>query len=150
MEIESLVPTGSYETDLVAWSERQAALARARRAHRLDLSNLAEELEEMGRREKRALESDLTRLLMHLLKWKIQPERRGGSWHLTIRESRRSVSRILADSPSLGPYLDAVFDDCYENARGDAAAETGLPQTAFPAAPPFSRRETLDPGYLPD
>ena len=150
MPIESLVSHDDYESDLVAWSERQASLARARKAHLLDLSNLAEELEEMGRKEKRALESQLTRLLMHLLKWKYQPERRSGSWHLTIRDARRTVARILRDSPSLGPYLDAVFDECYANARGDAAAETRLSPAAFPASSPFTRNETLDPGFLPD
>lgn len=150
MPIESLVRHDDYESDLVAWSERQAALARARKTHLLDLPNLAEELEEMGRRERRALESQLTRLLMHLLKWRFQPERRTGSWHLTIRDARRAVARIVRDSPSLGPHLDALFDDCYANARGDAAAETRLPLTAFPASAPFSRQKTLDPDFLPD
>jgi len=150
MPIESLVSHDDYENDLVAWSERQASLARARKAHLLDLSNLAEELEEMGRREKRALESQLTRLLMHLLKWKFQPERRTGSWHLTIRDARRAAARILKDSPSLGRHLDAVYDECYANARGDAAAETRLPLASFPVVAPFSHRDVLDPDFLPD
>ena len=150
MAIESLVSRDGYESDLVAWSERQAALARARKAHLLDLSNLAEELEEMGRRERRALESQLTRLLMHLLKWKFQPERRTGSWHLSIRDARRTVRRILRDSPSLEPYSVAVFDECYANARGDAAAETRLPLVEFPVSAPFAMQDALDSDFLPD
>ncbi len=150
MSIESLAHSDEYEADLVAWSERQAALARARKAHLMDLSHLAEELEEMGRRERRALESQLTRLLMHLLKWRFQPALRSGSWHLSIRDARRTILRILSDSPSLGPYLDAVFDACYENARGDAAAETALSLESFPPSMPFSRLDVLNSDFLPD
>lgn len=150
MAIESLVPRDSYESDLVAWCERQAALARARKAHLLDLSNLAEELEDIGCRERRALESQLTRLLMHLLKWKFQPERRAGSWHLSIRDARRTVRRILRDSPSLEPYSVAVFDECYANARGDAAAETRLPLALFPESATFATEQALDSEFLPD
>jgi hypothetical protein len=149
MPIESLAPNADYDSDLVAWSERQAALARARKLHALDLMNLAEELEDMGRRERRALESHLTRLLMHLLKWRYQPERRTGSWHLTIREARRQIRRILQDSPSLVPYLESVFNECYQEARGDAAAETGLAIEAFPTQSPDTPSEVLAPGFLP-
>jgi ribosomal protein L29 len=138
-----------YERDYAAWLEEQARLARAGKAAALDLANLAEELEDMGRGERRALESQLTRLLMHLLKWRYQASHRGGSWHLTIREARRAIRRLLSDSPSLRPHLAAVLDACYQSARGDAAAQTGLPLTTFPVACPFTRDWVLNTEELP-
>lgn len=139
-----------YERDYAAWLEQQAALARAGKPALLDLANVAEELEDMSRRERRALESQLIRLLMHLLKWQFQPAFRSGSWHLSIRDSRRRIGRILRDSPSLRPYLPAVLKDCYAAARGDAAAETGHPITVFPQVCPYTPDQISDPDFLPD
>ncbi len=139
-----------YEQDFDAWLHEQVALARDGKAAALDLDQIAEELEEVGRRERRALESHLTRLLMHLLKWRYQPTRRSGSWHLTIRESRRQLARILRDSPSLKAYFHAVFEPCYADARGDASAETGLSPDTFPTTCPFTPDEARDPAFLPD
>ena len=68
--------TALYETDLVAWAREQADLARRGSVNSLDLANIAEELESMGRSERRALASQIRRLTAHLLKWRYQPGRR--------------------------------------------------------------------------
>jgi hypothetical protein len=116
----------------------------------LDTVNLAEEIEDMGRSEKRAVESNLEILLMHLLKYKFQPQMRSNSWRFTILEHRKRLRKAFKDSPSLKNYLIEVLNDCYEEARQMAATETGLPIERFPLASPFSVDETLDSGYLPN
>jgi hypothetical protein len=128
-----------YEHDFVAWLDQQAALVRASQLSKLDLVNIAEELENMGRSERRALESQLIRLLMHLLKWQYQRSHRTGSWHLSIRDARRQIEQILKDSPSLRSYMAEIFSQCYDAARGDAAAETNQPINVFPVNCPYTR-----------
>lgn len=139
-----------YERDFVAWLEQQAALAHASQVSRLDLVNIAEELEDMGRSERRALESQLIRLLMHLLKWQHQGSHRTGSWHLSIRDARRQIERILRDSPSLQSYMAEIFVHCYDAARGDATAETNMPVEVFPAHCPYTLEQVRDAEFLPN
>ena len=90
-----------YEQDFYAWANEQAALLRSGRVSDADLEHIAEEIESMGRSEKRELISRLKLLLAHLLKWQFQPTLRGNSWRLTIEEQRRDVAEHLADNPSL-------------------------------------------------
>jgi hypothetical protein len=139
-----------YERDFVAWLEQQATLARASQVSRLDLVNIAEELEGMGRSERRALESQLIRLLMHLLKWQYQGSHRTGSWHLSIRDARRQIERILKDSPSLQSYTAEIFAHCYDAARGDATAETNMPVEVFPVRCPYTLKQVRDAEFLPN
>ena len=139
-----------YERDFAAWLEQQAALARAGKASLLDLTNIAEELEDMGRSERRALESQFIRLLMHLLKWHYQKTHRSGSWHVSIRDARRQIERILSDSPSLQPYAAEIFASCYADARGDAAAETKQPIEVFPEDCPYTLDQVRDSEFFPD
>ena len=127
-----------YERDFYAWANEQAALLRAGRLSAADIDHIAEEIESMGRSEKRELTSRLAVLLAHLLKWQAQPERRGRSWALTIREQRDEVADVLADNPSLRTYLDAIMASAYRKALLAAQRETGLPLAAFPAACPWS------------
>lgn len=98
-----------YETDLYAWANENAALLRAGELDRIDLLHLAEELESMGRSERRALENRLAVLLTHLLKWRYQSALRGTSWRVTIKEQRLQVQRLLRDNPSLQPQLPALI-----------------------------------------
>jgi hypothetical protein len=110
--------TGLYEQDFYAWTQAQAALLREGAVQDLDLTNLAEELESMGRSEKRALESDLEVLLMHLLKWQHQPDYReeSHSWFDTIVEHRSRILRLLRDNPSLRPQVPALVAEVYPTA----------------------------------
>jgi len=112
--------------------------------------NLAEELDDMGRSEKRAVESNLEVLLRHLLKYQYQPDRRSNSWRFTILEHRDRIDKAFRDSPSLKPYFANIFADCYALARKKAAVETGLPLETFPEAAPFTPEATLNPDFLPD
>jgi len=90
-----------YETDFCGWIDDQAQLLRSGKFAQLDIDNLVEEIETMGRSEKRSLESHLAVLLMHLLKWQYQPDYRSRSWMLTIQEQRIQVRNIIRDSRSL-------------------------------------------------
>ena len=127
-----------YETDVVAWAEGQAEALRARRFDDLDLENLAEEIGDVSRREAEALESHLETLLMHLLKWRHDPDHRSRSWQGTIRVARHKMAKLLRDSPSLRPRLPTLVEDAYPAARIRAGVETGLAEETFPAACPFT------------
>lgn len=96
-----------------------------------DIDRIAEEIESMGRAEKRELISRLAVLLANLLKWQHQPERRGASWEVTITNQRRALVRHLADNPSLKSRISDALTDAYGDARGEARAETGLPANSF-------------------
>jgi hypothetical protein len=139
-----------YEGDFFAWTQEQARLLRARDVRGLDWENLAEEIDSMGRRDRRELESRLRLILHHLLKWRVQPGLRGRSWQSTLREQRRQVEKLLKESPSLRPQLRALIDAAYPDALADALDETGLPLQTFPADCPFPAEQILDQQYLPD
>jgi len=139
-----------YETDYVRWVEMTLARLKARDYAQVDWEPLLEEIEDMSRRERHSLESNLIVILLHLLKWQYQPELRSGSWKSSIREHRRRVGRSLQDSPSLNSYLQSVLASCYRNACAQAADETGFPLSRFPADCPYSAEAILDPDFLPD
>lgn len=140
----------AYDEDFALWSAEQAALLRAGRLDGLDRENLAEEIESLGRSERREIESRLNVAIVHLLKWGFQSERRKSGWKASILEARKQLSRTLRDSPSLKAYPSAVVDEEYESARLKAADETGLPEDAFPVTCPFTIEQILDPEFLPD
>ncbi len=117
---------GNYDTDFYAWANEQAALLRAGKLGEADIANIAEEIESIGKTEKRELVNRLTVLLLHLLKWQYQPERRGSSWQTTIRVQRISLARHIKDNPSLKTTITAALDDAYTIAVIEAAGETGL------------------------
>jgi len=139
-----------YDRDYSLWLETTAQQLRSRQLGDLDIDNLAEEIEDMGKSQKQALKSNLKVLLAHLLKYKYQPQKRTNSWRSTIYEHRDRIQQAFQDSPSLRPYFDAVFDECYKVARKKAAIETGIEIDRFPDLPPFSTVETLDEEYLPE
>lgn len=139
-----------HDHDFHAWAAEQAALLRAGRFDRLDVANVAEEIEAMGRAEKRELESRLAVLLLHLLKWRHQPERRGRSWELSVIEQRRKLRRHLADNPSLKAHLGEAIENAHGDALIEVERETGLSSTVFPTVCPFSFAEMMDDGFWPD
>lgn len=130
-----------YETDFYQWTQQQAMLLRQGRLSRIDAANLAEEVESMGNSNRWALESFLSNVIMHLLKWKYQPERRCTSWKMTIRNGRIQIEKRLKNSPSLRPKLPEMIAGEYLPAREDAADETGLSPTIFPEQCEFSVEE---------
>ena len=141
--------SASYDSDFEAWANEQAALRRAGDLAAADIEHVAEEIDSMGRLGKRERVSRLAVLLLHLLKWRYLPERRGASWEATIRTQRRRLKRHLADNPSLKPKLPEAIGDAYEDARDEAAAETGLAAATFPDACPWSVDQISDQDYWP-
>ena len=141
--------TSAYESDIVAWAGEQARLLRAGRFELLDIANIAEEIEDVGRAEQRELMSRMAVLLAHLLKWQYQPERRGNSWRRTIQIQREQLRRALKKTPSLKTLL--ANEEWWEGVWGDAwveaARETGLDN--FPEACPWTFAEIRDDGWLP-
>ncbi len=113
-----------YDQDYYLWLRTTINQLRAGQFSDVDLDNLLEELETMGRREKRAIESLLIKLLEHLLKlkcWDSERERNQGHWKGEIRTFRRDIKKALQDSPSLKPYILEIFDECYQDARTEAS-----------------------------
>ncbi|MBV8885923.1 MAG: DUF29 domain-containing protein [Chroococcidiopsidaceae cyanobacterium CP_BM_RX_35] len=139
-----------YDSDYYLWLEKTVHLLREERWQELDILNLVEELEDMGRSQKQALQSNLIILLLHLLKCKYQPQKRTASWLSSIAEHRDRIDIALADSPSLRSSIQEVFDKCYAKARKRAAIETELPLDIFPEQSPFIPEQTLDFDYLPE
>ncbi|PWB83371.1 MAG: DUF29 domain-containing protein [Methylocystaceae bacterium] len=139
-----------YESDFHAWAKEQAALLRAGKLMQADIDRIAEEIDSMGRTEKRELVSRLTILLLHLLKWRFQPTLRGRSWRLSVEGQRLDVESHLADNPSLKAALEAAIAQAYRRAAIDAQRETGLDAAVFPVACPWSFDQIMDPGFWPD
>jgi hypothetical protein len=126
-----------YERDFYAWANQQAALLRAGELGAAEIANIAEEIESMGRSEKRELVSRLTVLLLHLLTWDFQPDRRSRSWSLSIDDARDALQVHLNDNPSLRAKLDEELATAYRQARRRAAIETGMALESFPATCPW-------------
>jgi len=139
-----------YDQDLSAWAAHNANLLRAGKFSELDIGHLIEELNDMGKSEKRALESYVQNLLMHLLKWQFQPAKRTTSWRQSIKNSRRSMFKILRDNPSLQPLLTQICQEEYPDALGNAAAETSLPENSFPVQCPYSLTQLQTQDWLPE
>jgi hypothetical protein len=138
-----------YNTDFYAWLLTQAARVRAKAWDTLDIDNLAEELETLGRSERHAVWSHLRILLLHLLKWAYQPERRGRSWRGSITRARQNLARRLRQSPSLGAELPDFTAEAYADARRLAADQTGNPLATFPETCPWSPDQLMDLDFLP-
>ena len=139
-----------YDRDFYAWANEQAALLRAGRLAEADLENIAEEIESMGRSEKRELVSRLRVLLMHLLKWRHQPMLRSKSWSNTIAAQRDDIVDHLADNPSLKDKLPEVLTSAYRKAILDAAAETGIDSSTFPSTCPWTYDQIMDAAFWPE
>ena len=127
-----------YTRDVYTWSQEQADLIRGGRFDEIDRDNIAEEIESVGRTEFSKLESALRVLMLHMLRWDHQPERRGRSWSLTISEQRLRLQDVLGDNPGLRPRIGEAIDRAYARARLRATRETGLASQTFPEACPYS------------
>ena len=139
-----------YQKDYYGWLQENAQLIRERKFSEIDTENLIEELESMGKSEKRELSSRLTVLLMHLLKWRYQSVRRSMSWRNTIAVRRIDIRELLEDSPSLKNEITDKIAVAYEKAVLAAEVETGIEKHNFPAECPFSLEQILDEAFLPE
>jgi len=139
-----------YETDFYGWVQQQVSALRAGRFASLDLDNLIEEIEDMGKREKQELRSRLAVLFMHLLKWQHQPARRGKSWEATIKTQRYEIALHTAENPSLKHTLPGILGQAWRGALIKASNETGLPEAAFPPDCPWTFEQVMDADFWPD
>ncbi len=138
-----------YETDYLQWIETTIKKLQSQDYTNVDWENLIEEITDMGRSERRSLKSNFIVILVHLLKWQFQPEKRSGSWEGSIIEHRRRVQEALDDSPSLKPYLESIFAECYTQAVKQAKAETGLSLESFPVMCLYGLPEVIADEFLP-
>ncbi|MEN9430111.1 MAG: hypothetical protein RJA86_970, partial [Pseudomonadota bacterium] len=139
-----------YHQDFYAWTQEQAQLLKVGQLSAIDIENIIEEIESMGRSEKRELSSRLTVLLMHLLKWHYQEAYRSHSWVLTINEQRDELKELIHDNPSLKPWLDDVIKESYEKAKVKAERETGISKKVFIEACPWTLVQIFDEAFLPE
>ncbi len=126
-----------YEQDFYRWTQEQAELLKAGLLNRLDVENLVEEIEDMGKSQKRELMNRLTILLLHMLKCDHQPEKHTRSWDLSIKEQRLRLEDHITDNPSLTHIMAETITKAYKFARIRAAAETGIEESAFPETCPY-------------
>jgi hypothetical protein len=139
-----------YERDFYAWLQDQAEKLRARAHNEIDWENLAEEIESVGRSQRRELKSRLALLIHRLLKWQFQPGRRSENWRISIGEQRMTwIPGIIEESPSLKSYPAEIFADAYAEGRRQAIVETGLSARTFPVEPPFTLADALNPKFWP-
>src|SRR5438552_2334991 len=127
-----------YDTDFAVWSSHTAELLRAGRLGEVDLENVAEEIEDLGKSERSAVSSLLFRIILHQAKRKIQPAREGASWRRSIVTSQFNIKRKLKDSPSLRRFLEGDLDSTYSEALDGARKETGIQEVALPLRCPFT------------
>jgi len=143
--------TPDYDTDFYAWTQAQAAAIRAKDVAALDIEHLAEEVEDLGRRVRHAIVSQLERLLLHLLKWRYDPAQDPRRlWRLSILDARHEISHDLADNRSLHGYPAERLADAYRYARRVAAIDTELPLATFPEACPWTIAQVLDEDFWPE
>lgn len=142
----------SYNADIIAWANEQARLLRAGQFDALDIEHLAEEIEDVGKSEKREIRSRMVVLLTHLLKWGRQPDRQGNSWRRTINVQRRDIADCLMATPSLKPDLQNSrwWESVWAGVLVDVVKETGLPFDAFPEECPWSFEQIMNPEFWPD
>ena len=144
---QTLPPGVLYERDETAWLEAMSELIRLGRLDEVDYPNLAEYLADRARRDRREVESRLTGLIAHALKWAHQPDRRSGSWRGTVIEQRQELEGLVSRGV-LRNHAEAVLADAYRKAVERAAAETGLPAETFPVACPHTLDQLLSASLL--
>jgi len=139
-----------YDLDFCKWIQHQVATLRAGKFSELDLENLIEEMEAVGRSEKRSLVSSLSLVLMHLLKWQYQPDLRSKSWMFSIRNQRDEVIAILDDSPSLKSFMGTAIERAWNKALIEAEKETGIESERFPQTCPWTFDEFMNDDFWPE
>ena len=141
---------GLYERDFYEWTRAQAEMLRRLRPSDLDWENVAEEIESLGRSDKRSIASNLNVVLLHLLKWRYQAEKRKAGWRSSVTEHRARLQQLLDESPSLKRYPSDILEREYELARLKAIDEAGLPEKRLPLSCPYSIEQVLDLDFWPE
>jgi len=139
-----------YEIDFYAWTQEQSALLSRGQWQSLDIDNLVEEIESLGKQQKQELRNRLGVLIGHLLKWEFQPELRGKSWRSTIVEQRDRIKLHLKDNPSLKSYLDEAVIEAHRLALSLVVRETPLDYPDLPSDCPYAIAQILDPQFPED
>jgi hypothetical protein len=127
----------TYDKDLTIWAKDTAQLLRERCWDAIDWEHLIEEVEDLGKSERSAIASQMERIMVHLLKWQYQPQRRSDSWLDSMNDGRSQIRRKLEDSPSLRSYPLEILDKEYTRARREAARQTHLEINLFPELCPY-------------
>ena len=142
----------TYKSDIIAWANEQAALLRSGNFSAIDIENIAEEIEDVGKSEQRELSSRMAVLLSHLLKWQYQSSHRTPSWERTIEEQRKSINRRLKKTPSLKVSLENSdwWEDAWGDAVTDAAKETDLKFSILPRDCPWTKEQIMKDDFFPD
>ncbi|MBD1842434.1 DUF29 domain-containing protein [Cyanobacteria bacterium FACHB-63] len=146
---EAKPPSPLYETDFYAWTQEQAMLLHNQQWSQLDLPNLIEEIESLGKQQRQELRNRLSVLIGHLLKWQYQSEHRSRSWLATTRIQRLDIGDLLEDNPSLKPYVEEAIDKAYLKGVELAVKETDLPRRTFPSECPYTSEEILSDRFYP-
>ncbi|NJL48382.1 MAG: DUF29 domain-containing protein [Leptolyngbyaceae cyanobacterium SM2_5_2] len=153
MNSDVKVKLGSlYNIDYQRWLERTVAQLKAEDFSNLDLENLIEEIESLGKSDKRAILSYLLRLCEHLLKlkyWEAERELCFRGWILEINNFRLEIDLILKDSPSLKPLLSEAFLSAYQKARKNMLKVIGVPSSSISQVPDFTLEQALDEDWFP-
>ncbi|MBN3943945.1 MAG: DUF29 domain-containing protein [Nostoc sp. NMS9] len=138
-----------YETDFYAWTQEQVTLLRNEQWSQIDVQNLIEEIQSLGKQQRQELRNRLSVLIGHLLKWEYQSGRRSRSWLATLRIQRLDIAELLEDNPSLKPYLEEALRKAYLKGVELAVGETDLPKRTFPVECPYSLSEIVDYDFYP-
>lgn len=138
-----------YEKDFYAWTQEQAKLLLEGKWDGLDVANLVEEIESLGKQQCQELRNRLGVLLGHLLKWEFQSSKRSKSWFVTLREQRREIRDLLEESPSLKPYLPEALQKAYPSGIDLVVRETSLSDRDLPSACPYTLEQVLDAAFFP-
>jgi hypothetical protein len=139
-----MMPSDLYETDFYAWTLEQSKLLKEGNFKHLDILNLVEEVESLGRQQRQELENRLAILLGHFLKWDYQPDHRSKSWKATIREQRRAIQKLIRQNPSLKPYLEEAIADAYESGLDLVVRETPLDYSDLPQTCVYTLDQLMD------
>jgi hypothetical protein len=152
-QAKATAPTSEaqYNKDFYRWTQETAELIRQRRFDEVDLEHVAEEIHDMGLRDHREVRSRSTVLLMHLLKWQLQPEgREHSSWMAKIGEQRTELALVMDDSPSLRRVPKEQLSAIYGKAVDGVVRETRLSAKVFPSDCPYTADQIMDDDFLPE
>ena len=143
----SLPDPSLYDKDFYAWLFETAVLLRLGRYTEVAVAHVVEEPEDLGKRERRTVENHIRNVVLHLPKWRYQPDKRGASWRQSIRNGRIEIQELLKDSPRLARQMAQMAAKMYPVARADVVDETELGAATFPEQCPFTVEQVLDAKY---
>ncbi|HBE19718.1 MAG TPA: DUF29 domain-containing protein [Cyanobacteria bacterium UBA11149] len=148
-QIEEYFCKSLYENDFYAWTQKQAQLLRHGEWSQIDLVNIIEEIESLGKQQRAELKNRLSILIEHLLKWEYQVSKRSRSWLNTMRIQRIDLGELLKENPSLKFYLEEALQIAYTKGVALASGETNLPLQTFPQNCPYTLTEIFRDSFYP-